>query len=210
MKILKINLDKISPEEIQVILSYLNSGKVIAYPSDTVYGLGCRADNLKAIKKVYKIKNRDENMPVLVLVKSYCMLKKYAKVTPQQDKYLKQEVWAEKNRNKPITVKIKAKGLLPKGYIEKEGELAVRMPIKNVGLPKNDFLIKIIKEIDVPLVSTSLNVAGQKPINDLKNLEKYFKKNKLDLVVDIGIEKTKKSSKIIDITDIKNIKIIRK
>ena len=210
MKILKIDINQISKEDIELIVDYLNKGKVVAYPSDTVYGLGCRSDNLKAIKKVFKIKKREKNTPVLLLVKSYCMLKKYVRVNKEQDKYLKNKIWTEENKNNPISVLLAGRGLLLKDYLEKDNAVAIRMPIKNVGLPKNDFLIKLIKEIDVPLVSTSLNVVGQKPISDLENLNKYFKKDKPDLVIDIGKEKTKKSSQLIDIKNINNIKILRK
>ena len=56
MKTKKINLKKINQEEIDLIVDYLNQGKVIVYPTDTVYGLGCDATNTKAVNKILKIK----------------------------------------------------------------------------------------------------------------------------------------------------------
>jgi len=77
-----------------------------------------------------------------------------------------------------------------------------------IRLPKNDFLIKIINQAGFPVVSTSLNKKGGKPLLEVKNLEKYFKYLP-DLAVDAGTLKGK-PSRLVDIRDIKNVKIIRK
>jgi len=77
-----------------------------------------------------------------------------------------------------------------------------------IRLPKNDLLITILKKVNVPIVSTSLNISREKSINNLDNLEKYFKQEKPDLAVDAG-KIINRPSKIINITDINNIKILR-
>ena len=61
------------------IIKYLNDGKVILYPTDTIWGLGCDALNAESIKKIYKIKNREANKPFIILVCSIEMLKEYVK-----------------------------------------------------------------------------------------------------------------------------------
>lgn len=210
MKRLKIDLDNIKKENIDLIVKAFLAGQVIVYPTDTVYGLGCIATSKKAIGKIKKIKNRDNKKPFLFLVKSFCMTKKYAKVSKKQDIFLR-TVWPSRTSSKkvikeaelsPKTIVFQSSGLLPNEIETSDKSIALR-------LPKNDFLSTILKKIDLPLVSTSLNMSGEKPINDLGNVEKYFKTLKPDLIIDAGILKKKKPSQLIDIRDIENIKKIR-
>jgi len=195
MQILKININKITQEKIDLIAGYLKSGKVIVYPTDTVYGLGCDARNAEAIKKINKIKGEKGNKPLIALISDFLMLRQYCFINQESEKYLK-AVWPGK-----VTVILKRRPILPDELTGGRNSLAVR-------LPKNDFLIKIISEAGLPIVSTSLNKKGEKPLSEVKNLEKYFKYLP-DLAIDAGTLKGK-PSRIVDLRDIKNIKIIRK
>lgn len=209
MKIIKINLNKITRAEVNLIADYLKRGKVIAYPTDTVYGLGCDARNAKAIKKVNKIKGQKGIKPLLVLISDFKMLKKYCLVNSAQMGYLK-KIWtrphpslslARRGAVRPITVILKRKVNLPDELTGGLNSLAVR-------LPKSEFLVKIISDAGFPIVSTSLNKVGDKLLTNVKNLKKYFKYLP-DLAIDAGIIKGR-PSKLIDLRDVKNIKVIRK
>ncbi|MFH1772914.1 MAG: L-threonylcarbamoyladenylate synthase [Patescibacteria group bacterium] len=197
MKIIKIKLDKISKEQIKLISNSLKKGEVVVLPTDTIYGLSCVANSKKAISKIRCIKNILDNRPFLILVSSLTMAKKYCQINQIQKNFLS-KIWPG-----PVTVIFNSKNKLLQKSTSKIISLAVR-------LPKNNFLIKIIKKINQPLVSTSLNLSGQKPLASLSGLNKYFKKHQPDLVIDAGKIKKKKPSKIYDIRDINNIKIIRK
>ncbi|MBI4812737.1 L-threonylcarbamoyladenylate synthase [Candidatus Falkowbacteria bacterium] len=231
MEKLKIDLKKISKEEINAIVDFFNRGKVVVYPTDTIYGLGCRADDAEVISKIIKIKKREKRKPLLVLVDSIKMVKKYCYVSKWQEKVLR-GVWLNKIplapfmqrgvRGRRVTVVLKSRKNSPyppftKGALSKKltggGDgLAVR-------LPKNDFLIKIIKKVGVPIVSTSVNVSGEKSLTSVKNIEKkipptplYTKGAKMDLsnlVVDAGTLKGRPSM-VVDLRDVNNIKILRK
>ncbi len=196
MKIIKIKLNNITNKGIKIIADNFKQGNVIAYPTDTIYGLGCMADNAITIDRIHKIKNQPPNKPLLVLVSDYKMLLHYCFVNAKQKKYLKL-IWPG-----PVTVILKLKKKMPAGLSGGLNTLAVR-------LPKNDFLIKIIKMVGTPIVSTSLNIVGKKPLNSVTGLNKYFKKDKPDLVVDAG-KIMGQPSKLVDITNIENIKILRK
>ena len=209
MKIIKININKITQEKIDLIAGYLKSGKVIVYPTDTVYGLGCDARNAEAIKKINKIKGEKGNKPLIALISDFGMLKKYCFVNTLQMEYLK-SVWEKPHPSlslvrrgvlRPVTVILKRRPILPDELTGGLNSIAIR-------LPKNDFLIKIINQAGFPVVSTSLNKKGGKPLLEVKNLEKYFKYLP-DLAVDAGTLKGK-PSRLVDIRDIKNVKIIRK
>ncbi|MBU2007667.1 threonylcarbamoyl-AMP synthase [Patescibacteria group bacterium] len=204
MQIIKINLNKITQEQIDLIVDYLKQGLVIAYPTDTVYGLGCDARNVEAIKRINKIKNQkikklkkqENKRPLLVLISDYKMLRQYCFINQEQEKYLA-SIWPGS-----VTVILKRRPNLPPELTGGLNSLAVR-------LPKSEFLIKIISKVGFPLVSTSLNKKADKPLSDVQNLEKYFKYLP-DLTIDAGECKKTKPSSLVDIRDVENIKVLRK
>jgi len=201
MKKITINTVEVAKSQIDLIIRYLNQGKVIAYPTDTIYGLGCDATREAAIKKIFRIKQRGKDCPLLILVSSFSMLKKYCLVSNKQVEYLK-KVWSKSS--KPTTVILKSRGILPRVLTGGQDSVAVRMP---TDLPKNDFLIKIIRYTGKPIVSTSLNISGRKNLKDIKMIDKYFKVRP-DLVVDGG-ELKSRASRIVDVREVENVKIIR-
>ena len=196
MEKIATSLKEIKKEEIDLIIDYLKNGKVIVYPTDTIYGLGCIATDSKAIDKIFKIKKRDKQKPLLILVKSWCMLKKYCYVSKKQDEYLR-KVWPG-----PVSVILKSRGLLPKNLTSGSENIAVR-------LPSNEILIKIIRQMGVPITSTSVNISGKNNLTNISDVDKYFGRYVPDLIVDAG-RISGKSSRLVDLIDINNIKVLRK
>lgn len=195
---LKINSQKITSAELALIVKALAGGKVIVYPTDTIYGLGCLATDKKAINKIKKIKQRDASKPFIILVSSLFMAKKYCLVSKKQEVILK-ELWSSK---RPTSVILRQRNLLPQELIPKQQGIAVR-------LPKSDFLRKIIRTAGTPIVSTSFNISGQPVYNEVTFLaNKKLTKNDPELIIDGGMLNNK-PSKIIDLTT-DSIKIIRK
>lgn len=108
MQTIKINLKNITEEQIDLIVDYLKRGRVLAYPTDTIYGLGCDARDAEAVEKIKKIKGRagerieerenektktrEASKAMLILVSDYEMLKRYCYVSAEQLEYLK-KVW---------------------------------------------------------------------------------------------------------------------
>ena len=181
-------------KEIKVIVDYLKNEKVIAIATDTIYGFSAKFSSHVARKKISKLKNRSKKQYFVILISSLNMLRNYCIVSSSQEKYLK-KIWPGN-----ISVILQAKDNL---------EITVGLAVR---FPKNDYLLKIIRQVKEPIVSTSVNISGFLSI--LKGeeiLEKWqFVKDKPDLVVlDKGVA-CGKASQIIDIRDMKNIKIIRK
>ncbi len=194
---LKIDSHKITSAESALIVKSLRLGEVMVYPTDTIYGLGCLATNAKAINKIKIIKKRDKNKPLLILVSSLHMAKKYCFISKKQEFSLK-KIWKSK---RPTSVILRHRNLLPKELNPKQEGIAVR-------LPKSDFLRKIIKTIGVPIVSTSFNVSGEPVWNEVSFLsKKRFKKNDPELVIDGGILNNQ-ASRLINLIN-GEIKIIR-
>lgn len=188
-------MDRIGRHEIRLIADCLKSGKVIAYPADTVYGLGCDARDALAIRRINKIKSRGTSKPLLVLVSGFKMLEKYCFVNSAQIRYLK-TVWPG-----PVTAVLHGRKNLPPVLTGASGGLAARFP-------KSDFLVRVIKKCGFPIVSTSLNKRGGKTLSGVKNLAKHFRYLP-DLAVDAGECGKIKPSRLVDLRDMKNIMILR-
>ena len=201
MKRIKINLKKVAKDEIDLIINYFKRGKAIVYPTDTVYGLGCLATDVKAIKKIYAIKKRDKDKPLLILVKDIKMMRAYCFLSKEQENFIKKARLGEK----PVSFVLKKRSKLPKELSGGQDSIAVRFP----DLLKNHFLTKILEGAGSPIVSTSFNVSGRKILNRPSRLENYFTKEKPDLVIDVGTMKAK-PSRLIDIRDLGDIKTLRK
>lgn len=197
---LKKKISEFTESDFDLIAVYLHAGKVVVLPTDTIYGLSCLATDKEAIKKIFYLKKREANKPMIILVSSLNMAKKYAQIVKREMDILK-TLWLQSAR--PITVILKTKNNLPSEIISISGGISIR-------LPKSDFLIKIIKKVGIPIVSTSLNLSERAIITDLNKLDSIFiGKHQPDLVIDAGKATRKKPSRLVDLrTGV--IKIIRK
>ncbi|RMD59357.1 hypothetical protein D6821_01410, partial [Candidatus Parcubacteria bacterium] len=112
---------QVSEEVTQKVVKYLAEKKVIAYPTDTVYGLGCLATEEKPIIKIYKMKNRPIEMPLLILVDSLKMARQYAHISKKQEEYLS-KVWPG-----PVSAVLESRGNLPGVLSYNKQTIAVRL-----------------------------------------------------------------------------------
>jgi len=187
---------------IKLAAKIISSGGVAILPTDTIYGFSVRADSPRAVKKLRALKKRDGQKPFLVLVDSIVMLKRYAFLSPAQEKKLR-SYWRAGVR--PTTIILRSRGLLPKSLSAADGSLALR-------LPKSKFLIKIIGIIKKPLISTSLNISGEAGLSHPALVEQVWPRRRLqpDLVVDAGAVKKRRPSRLIDLRNAAAPLILRK
>ena len=221
MQTIKVDINKTTKDQIDLIVDYLKRGQIIAYPTDTIYGLGCDARREEAVKKINKIKGGRGGKPFLVLISNLKILKQYCHVNKEQEEYLK-DLWLRPPlaspgmgeglksplppllrgmAGKPVTVILENRNNLPEELTGGRKTLAVR-------LPKNEFLIRMISGAGFPVVSTSLNKTGESPLDNAQNLEKYFE-HPPDLAIDAGECRDTKPSSLLDLRDVRNIKVIR-
>ncbi len=165
----------------------LRKGRVIAYPTDTAYGLGCDATNNTAVKKIYKIKKRPAGKPLPVIVGSLNLAKKFFKFTPRE-LYLAKKYWPEALS---LILKIKNKKLK---MIYKNNSVVVRVPNSKIARFLSSKLGK-------PIVSTSANISGKGECYNVREILKQFEgqKHRPDLILDVGQLKRRKPSTIIRI-----------
>jgi L-threonylcarbamoyladenylate synthase len=181
--------------EIYNSLTCLNNKKVILYPTDTVWGIGCDATNNTSVSEIYKIKNRSESKSLVILVSSINMLQKYVKVTI----HLKNHINASKQ---PTTIIYQNPKGLASNVIASDNSVAIR-------IVQDDFCRKLIKKFGKPIVSTSANVSGNSTPTSFKEIEPVILES-VDYVVNLHQNRiNKKSSRIIKLEGDGSIKIIR-
>lgn len=135
-------------DDLDTIINTLDEGGVILYPTDTIWGLGCDALNEEAIDKVYEIKKRPKDNPLIIIASSIDMIKSYvATMHPKIETLL---VYHER----PLTVVYEKAANLPENLIQADGSVAIR-------LVKDEFCRQMIEELGRPIVSTSANMSGE-------------------------------------------------
>lgn len=134
-------------KEIQATEEELLVGNVILYPTDTVWGIGCDAENAAAVRKIFKIKEREESKSMIVLVSNVEMLRRYVRDVPEDFEKL------AASQERPTTFVLSGAQNLPKELIAEDGSIGMR-------IAKDEFCHRLMQQIGRPLVSTSANVSG--------------------------------------------------
>ena len=165
----------------------LNSGGVIIYPTETVYGLGVDATNKEAVKRIFDIKRRDKFKPILIAFSNVEMAKKYVWWNKYADKL------AVKYLPGPLSLVLSIKDDSIDENIYQGG---IKVGIR---IPKNDFTLKLISNFNRPITSTSANISGEKPPIKVEDIDKEIKE-KVDLVIDKGFCEIGKPSTIVDVS----------
>ena len=185
-------------KEINKIISILEEGGVILYPTDTVWGLGCDATNTTAIQKIYKIKKREVNKPLILLIHDSKRLSNYIKSVPEIANQMIKEV------KEPITIIYEQPINLP--------ELLTSNKTIGIRVVKQNHLKLLLKTFNKPITSTSANISNSKNPISFSEIDRYIKNN-VDYIVSESFmcyKSKNKASKIIKITNNSNIQIIRK
>lgn len=173
-----------------IAVKLLKMGKVVAFPTETVYGIGCDALNRSAIKRVYNIKQRPTKKHLPLMFSGLKSLMEFVDLTEFQESIIK------KFSPGPITYIVRRKKNL-RSFPEK---IAVR-------IPNCETTLRILKELKNPIVATSLNLSNKKEITNFNQIDGYIRK-KVDYVICDNSEVCGKSSTIIDISD-DEVKLIR-
>ena len=144
-------------QEIKNCLEVLNNGGLILYPTETVWGIGCDATNPEAIKKVYKLKQREDKKSLICLAADERMLKNYVKEVPQV------ALDIIEISDKPITIIYDEAQNLASNLIAEDGSIAFR-------IPDDDFCYWLLRKFNKPIVSTSANISGEPTPNWFKEI----------------------------------------
>ena len=177
----------------------LKKGKSIAYPTDTSYGLAVDATNIKAVKKLYKIKGRNFNKPVHVVVPSVGYAKKNVRWNSIASKLTK-KFWPGALT---LVLEVRSKKQEVRFLIAKTGYLGVRMPRNKIALD----LSRLLKR---PITATSANRSGGPDCYGIDDIISQFKSSKYtpDIIINAGKLPRRKPSTIIKL-DGDQIEVLR-
>ncbi len=181
---------------VHFIVRVLKDGGTLAYPTDTVYGLGCDATNKRAVKKIHLLKGTSNDKQLLVLLPSLAMAKKYVVLSKKSLK-LARENWPG-----PLTLILTTTSYAKK--IFRTDTLAVRVS-------SNAIAQAIVKSLGVPLISTSANLMGKAPAMSGQEVMDIFSTTdmKPDIILDAGRLKKSKGSTIINCTNQDELLLVR-
>lgn len=190
-----IPFDKIAIHE---TIKVLQSGGLVIFPSDTVYGALTDSTNKKAVAKLIGFKNRPVGKPISVFVSDMKMMGEYVNIG-------KNELLLSKLLPGPFTIILDSKHKTDPLLESERGTLGVRIPDYSP-------IIHLVKELGKPITATSANISGRPAHYSPETLLHEFsavKKDTIDLIVDGGKLPRNKPSTVIDLTT-PEIKIMRK
>ena len=174
--LLKINPKNPQERLIRKVVEILQKGGIIAYPTDTFYGIGCDILNKKAIEKIYLLKNRSKDKPFSFICSGLMNISHYAKVSNYAYKTMKRLLPG------PYTFILEASQLVPKIMLTKRKTIGVRVP-------DNRICLNIVRALGRPIISTS---AG---FDDPYAIQESFGRH-LEIIIDGGVLKPDPSSVI--------------
>ena len=186
-RIVVVNPKKPQPKKIKECASILRKGGIVAFPTETVYGLGADGLNPNAIKKIFKAKNRPSDNPLIFHISNKDDIKKFTKNIPPNAEKLIENFWPG-----PLTLILKKSSIIPKIATGGLNTIAIRMPSHKIAL-------SLINSLGSPIVAPSANLFG-KPSPTLAKHVLNDLNGKINAIIDggnsvIGIEST-----IIDLT----------
>ncbi len=191
-------------EIVKQAVTALREGKVILYPTDSVWGIGCDATNAEAVARVFEIKRREDSKSLVLLAADLDMVARYIEEIPEIAVQL-----VEVN-DKPMTIVYPGaitgesrRGLAP-ATVASDGSVGIRIPL-------DGFCLDLAKRFGRPLVSTSANISGAPTPKNFSEISPAIKEA-VDYVVDpsVATEATGAPSSIIKVGLDSTIQIIRK
>jgi tRNA threonylcarbamoyl adenosine modification protein (Sua5/YciO/YrdC/YwlC family) len=183
--IISINPQNPQQRLIQKVSEVLDQGGLIAYPTDTFYGIGCDLYNKKGTEQIYKLKKRPLNQPFSIICDSLKEISRYAKVSDYCYKTMRRLLPG------PYTFILEGTKLVPKIMLTKRKTVGIRVPDNNI-------CISIVRELGRPIISTSALLDDPSLIQDAYS-------SYLDIVIDGGVLYPDPSSVVSLINDVPEV-----
>ena len=154
--------NEIKKEELQETINVLKNDGIVVFPTETVFGIGCNAKSLKAVKKLYEAKKRPQNKPFSILVSEKNEIEKIAKISNLVEKKI-----IENFMPGPLTIVLEKNEAIDKLVTANKSTVGVRIP---------DYKIAntILKEAKLPLATSSANISGENIESDFNKIVKTF------------------------------------
>lgn len=186
-RILKITPSSVDSRVIGEVAAILLGNGLMAYPTETFYGLGAAALSAGAVARIYRLKGRDPAKPLPVIAADLDMVGEIAGPLPPVFWTLAEEFWPG-----PLTLVLKASAAVPAFLAGPGGSIAVR-------IPPVSWVRRLAYELSQPLTATSANLSGQGEMTDPAGVASVFE-GKIELIVDGGATPGGAPSTLLDLT----------
>ncbi len=184
MKVLRIDPENPELQKIIFVSKAIKEGKIIIYPTDTVYGIGCNI-NSDSVSRIFEIKKRKLGKPLSVAFSDLDMVKKYALVTKKDERFIKEHI------HEPYTFIVRKRVNVPDIVTSGKNKLGIR-------IIDHKLVREIINSANVPIITTSANISGKKAPESVDEIDDEIKKQ-VDVIIDSGPCRIGTPSKVIDL-----------
>ncbi|MBW2739219.1 MAG: threonylcarbamoyl-AMP synthase [Deltaproteobacteria bacterium] len=167
------------------VIEHLKRGGIIAYPTDTYYGIGCDIMNKKAIEKIYQLKQRNKSKPFSFICSGLKNISHYAKISNYAYKNMKRLLPG------PYTFILEGSKLVPKIMLTKRKTAGIRVP-------DNAICLALVEELGNPIITTSATMPDGSILNDPSLIHDFFQ-SRIDFVIDGGTPIPGQASSIISL-----------
>jgi tRNA threonylcarbamoyl adenosine modification protein (Sua5/YciO/YrdC/YwlC family) len=170
--ILKINPDNPQQRLVAQVVAILRQGGIVAYATDTVYGIGCDIMNKKAIEKIYQIKQRDKKKPFSFMCSDLKNISRYAKVSNYAYKTMRRLLPG------PYTFVLEGSREVPKMMLTPRKTAGIRVP-------DHALCLALVGELGNPILTTSATMSDGTVFDDPSLIHDHFG-SRIDAVIDSG------------------------
>ena len=184
--------------DIRNAVEVLRKGGVILYPTDTIWGIGCDATNEEAVRRVYKIKHREDSKALICLVDSADRMQRYFRRIPDV-------AWdLVEYADRPLTLILDAAVNVAPNLVAEDGSLGIRVT-------REEFSRQMCYRFQKPIVSTSANISGEPSPKSFYDIPEEIK-SKVDYIVQFarGRKSDGRPSSIIKLAEDGSVNIIRR
>lgn len=180
-----INIEENPQLAVREAVSCYNAKEVFIYPTDTIYGFGCDRFSESALEKINIIKQRQENKQFILLIDSLDTLFNYIILSKKKYEELLKKIWPN-----PVSVIFELRD--DKKEIFKSKTAAFR-------IPNHKFCLSLLSALKAPLVSTSVNIKDERPLNDHLTIIERFSRY-VGTIFYTNFEENREPSSLIDLS----------
>lgn len=184
-----------SPRYSERAADVIRGGGIVAFPTETYYGLGVDPFNKDGLDRLFELKKRSFSKPILVIIDNLSQLDQLTTDVPEQYHRLITNYWPG-----PLTLIFPALSSLSSVLTGGSGTIGIRMSSSAVAT-------EICKSAGIPISATSANISGQPPATNVDEVASYFGKN-IDLLIDGGVSESPQASTIATL-DGQRLRIVR-
>ena len=186
-ELVKINSNQPEPSLVKYAAERIRAGEIVGMPTDTFYGLAADPVNLRAVERIYEIKNRSKHKPLSLLIESIDQAEDLARDLPDEFYTLARKYWPG-----PLTMIVKAGSRIPLKVTANTGNVALRLPA--AGIP-----VAIVQTLGFPITATSASLAGASECTTAENMRNQMGE-RVGMIVNGGPTPREVATTIVDLS----------